>query len=281
MTSLTRRALAAFAVCLAGFAATGAIALLVPVARAHDTATLNAFMALGHTRAAPLADAFARLVDPLGFLLFAVVFVAVALLRGRPRVALMVPVMMLLAIASAELLKPLIGASHDPSWLTSHARLHDGSWPSGHVTAAMAVALGGVIAAPRSLRPAAAATGTVLAVGVSYSVLLLSWHLPSDVLGGLLLAAAWASAGVVLLSWADARWPARSGRRAITRGVRHPLVPAFAVIAVLGAAIALFIGRGQLAGASEVAPASFTVAAIAIAAVAGSLAAGLAFVLRR
>jgi hypothetical protein len=145
----------------------------------------------------------------------------------------------------------------------------------------MTVALCGVLVAPRSLRPLAAALGTVLTVGVSYSILLLQWHLPSDVLGGLLLAGTCVALGVAVLWSAEARWPARSGRRAISRGVGQPLAPAAIVTAALAGAIALFIERGQVAGAAAVAPASFTVAAIGIAALAGMFAATLAFVLRR
>jgi membrane-associated phospholipid phosphatase len=202
-------------------------------------------------------------------------------LRGRPRLALVVPLIMLAAVASAELLKPLIGATRGGDWLTAGSKVAAGSWPSGHATAAMTVALCGVLVAPRSLRPLAAALGTALTVGVSYSILLLHWHFPSDVLGGLLLAGTSVALGVALMWWADARWPARSGRRAISRGVRHPLTPAAIVTAVLACAIALFIDRGQVAGAAEVAPASFTAAAIGIAAIAGMFAATLAFVLRR
>lgn len=281
MVKRPKTALIAAAICLVGFAATGAIALWSPFAQAHDSATLNGFMALSHTRAAGYADAFARLVDPPGVIVFVIVIAAIALLRGRPRIALGVPLMIVAAVSSAELLKPLIAASRNVDWLTAGAKVHAGSWPSGHATAAMAVALGGVIVAPRALRPLAAALGTVLAVGVSYSVLLLSWHFPSDVLGGLLLAAIWTSATVAALWWADERWPARAGRRAVSRTFGASLAPAAAVVAILAAAIALFISRGELAGAAEVAPASFTTAAIGIAAVAGTIAAGLAFALRR
>jgi membrane-associated phospholipid phosphatase len=281
MTHRPRTALLAALAGAIGLGATGAIALLLPFAQAHDRATLEGFTALSHTRAAPLADTVGHLVDPSGYVLIGLVFVAIALLRGRPRLALVVPLIMLAAVASAELLKPLIGATRGGDWLTASSKVAAGSWPSGHATAAMTIALCGVLVAPRSLRPLAAALGTALTVGVSYSILLLHWHFPSDVLGGLLLAGTSVALGVALLWWADARWPARSGRRAISRGVRHPLTPAAIVTAVLACAIALFIDRGQVAGAAEVAPASFTAAAIGIAAIAGMFAATLAFVLRR
>jgi membrane-associated phospholipid phosphatase len=268
-----------------GLAATGAVALLSPYAQAHDSATLRGFTALSHTSAAPLANTVGHLVDPFGYVLVGIVFVAVALLRGRPRLALVVPLIMTLAVASAELLKPLVDATRSGDWLTASWKVTAGSWPSGHATAAMTVALCGVLVAPRAWRALTAVLGTALTVGVSYSVLLLHWHFPSDVLGGLLLAATSVALGVALLWWADARWPAHAGRRALSRrfsaGARHPVAPAAIAAVGLAGAIALFIDRGQVAGAAEVAPASFTAAAVAIAAIAGAFAATLAFALRR
>lgn len=282
MTRSPRKALFAALAGAIGLATTGAIALLSPYAQAHDRATLEGFTALSHTRAAPLANSIAHLVDPSRYVLVGLAFVAIALFRGRPRLALAVPLIMLVAVASAELLKPLIDATRGGGdWLTSGSKVGDGSWPSGHATAAMTVALCGVLVSPPSLRAFAVALGTTLTVGVSYSILLLHWHFPSDVLGGLLLAGTCVALGVAALWWADARWPAHSARRAISRGVRHPFAPAAIVIVALACAIALFIERAQVAGAAEVAPASFTAAAIAIAAIAGAFAAILAFALRR
>jgi hypothetical protein len=192
---------------------------------------------------------------------------------------------MLVSVGGAELLKPLIGAHRGGDWLAAAPNLSTGSWPSGHATAAMTVALCGVLVAPRAWRPLAAVLGTALTVGVSYSILVLHWHFPSDVLGGLLLAATSVALGVAALWWADARWPARTGRAAISRGVsvglRQALAPAALVAAVLVLAIALFIDRAEIAGAAAVAPESFSAVAIAIAAIAGAFAATLAFALRR
>src|SRR5258708_29953314 len=184
MTRSPRTALLAALAGAIGLATTGAIALLLPYAQAHDRATLQGFTALSHTRAAPLANTIGHLVDPSGYALIGLVFIVIALLRGRPRLALVVPLIMLLAVASAELLKPLIGASRGGDWLTAGAQVAAGSWPSGHATAAMTVALCGVLVSPSSLRPLAVALGTPLTVGVRYSVLLLQWDFPRRVLRG-------------------------------------------------------------------------------------------------
>jgi membrane-associated phospholipid phosphatase len=276
-----RWALLAAAACATGFAATGAVALLSPFARAHDVATASGFESLAGTRASSLANGVAHVIDPSQFVVIALLFAGVALLRGRPRVALIVPATMVAAVATAELLKPLLALPRGADWLTPAVTTHTASWPSGHTTAAMVIAMCGVVVAPRALRPLAAALGSALAIGVGYSVVMLGWHLPSDVLGGILLAATWSALAVALLWWADARWPARTGRAAVARGVRHSQVPALAVGLMLMTTVALFIARSHLAGASAVAPKSFTAAALIIAALAAAPAAALAFALRR
>ena len=64
-------------------------------------------------------------------------------------------------------------------------------FPSGHVTAVTSIAIAFVFVAPRDLWPLApcSARGAVCAVGCS--VMVLGWHFPSDVLGGILVASGW------------------------------------------------------------------------------------------
>jgi membrane-associated phospholipid phosphatase len=61
------------------------------------------------------------------------------------------------------------------------------AYPSGHATSAMSIALAAVLVAPARLRVAVAATAAAYVVGVSTFLVVLGWHFPSDVLGGLLL----------------------------------------------------------------------------------------------
>jgi membrane-associated phospholipid phosphatase len=72
------------------------------------------------------------------------------------------------------------------------------SWPSGHATAAAALALCLVVVAPSRLRLPAAIVAGAFALGVACSVLVLGWHLPSDAMGGFCVAAAWTLAAVAL-----------------------------------------------------------------------------------
>jgi membrane-associated phospholipid phosphatase len=89
------------------------------------------------------------------------------------------------------------------------------SWPSGHATAAMALALCAVLVAPRRLRPTVAALGAMFVAGVGLSLLILAWHLPSDVLGGYLVGMLWVALAVAGLRAADARSESRRLRRRV------------------------------------------------------------------
>lgn len=139
-----------------------------------------------HSRLEWVARHFVSPFDPDPYVYLAMVPVAVALLRGRPRVAFAVGAIILGANVTTELLKHVL-SEPAPSPL-----LPAPSWPSGHSTAAMSLALASVLAAPARLRPAAAALGASLAIAVGYSVMATGMHYPSDVIGGLLVSAIWA-----------------------------------------------------------------------------------------
>lgn len=112
-----------------------------------------------------------------------------------------VVVVLICATVTTELLKDLLPSSRslpgDPHPV--------GSWPSGHTTAAMSLALCAVLAAPRRLRPIVAVIGAAFAVAVGYSTLTLVWHYPSDVLGGFLVAGIWTLLAVAGLFQIEAR----------------------------------------------------------------------------
>ena len=104
------------------------------------------------------------------------------------------------------------------------------SWPSGHSTAAMTLALCAVLVAPPALRAATALLGGAFAVGVGYAVLVLGWHFPSDVLGGFLVAGLWTSLAVAVLHRVEAPEPAR---RPAWEPLGAPSAPGAAVVAAV------------------------------------------------
>ena len=196
------------------------MAELVPAAQVRDSAALHDFTLLSRPHVDMLARGLLHLLDPLPFTVGGVVLIAVALARGRPRVAFAVALVMALAPATSEALKPLLAHPH-ASVDTTH--ISQASWPSGHSTAALALALCAVLVAPARVRLAVAVLGGLFAVVVGVSLLILAWHLPSDVLGGYLVAALWTALALAGLRTVDRRWPsARSLRRSggVWLGVR-------------------------------------------------------------
>jgi membrane-associated phospholipid phosphatase len=204
-------ALRAAAACLVGMAATWMLAELVPAVHLRDAVLLNDFTKLSRPAVDGPARDLLHLLDPLLYTVWALLLVGAALLRGRPRVALAIAVVAPAAPGVAEVLKPLLAHPHDSvGWQWVGAA----SWPSGHATAAMTLVLCALLVAPHRLRPLVAALGCAFAVAVGCSLLILAWHMPSDVLGGYLLAALCVSLAVAAMG---AAWdePRRGvGRRA-------------------------------------------------------------------
>ena len=223
------------------------VAIHLAVGQHADQAILKGFLDLGGPRVNSLATFMARLCDPSPWIYFAAVPILVALGRRRPRVALAVAVILIGANASTQLLKPLLAAPRAQSLLGNLGHVSAASWPSGHATAAMSLALAAVLAAPARWRGLMAAIGAAFAVAVSYSFLTLGWHYPSDVLGGFAIAGAWALGAVGVLFALEARRsalppelqaaPARqatpSGPAPVTSSLRRTLRPA--VLALAGA----------------------------------------------
>jgi membrane-associated phospholipid phosphatase len=178
-----------------------------------DASVLSGFTDIRRPSVDRIASLVANVCDVKPFVCLAAVVVLVAVIRRRARVAVAAGAILLLASETTEILKPLLGRSHPvPVAVAGLPAFHGASWPSGHATAAMSLALCSVLVALSRWRPYVAAAGAAFAVAVSFSFLTLYWHYPSDVLGGFLVAATWTLAGVAALWWADARWPPRAPR---------------------------------------------------------------------
>jgi membrane-associated phospholipid phosphatase len=237
-------ALAAFA----GLAATGVAAHVLPAARAGDADGLAGFSALeDRSWLAALAERIAHLADPPQYALIGGTLVLLALARRRPRTALAVAVLLVATGLTTRGLKPLVDS---PRYgLSGEREIFASSWPSGHATAAMTLALCAVLAAPAVLRPLVAVAGAAFAAAVSYAILVLAWHLPSDVIGGFLVAAGWTLLGVAALTAAEARWPvARPARRPVSPlAWRAAQVLSAAALAAAAAAAVTLAARTQFA----------------------------------
>ena len=273
-------ALAAAFACLGGLVVTWGLTFGSGRVRWLDAAALQGFVGLDRPATRGPAEVVAALGDPLPYVLLGAALVALALARGRPRVALAVPVVLAGSALTTEILKPLLA---DPRvcHCVADARVAVASWPSGHAAAAMALALCTVLVAPPRWRPTTAVLGAGVAVAVSYALLTLGWHYPSDVIGGYLVAAMWMTAAVAALWAAGERWPARSGREAAARwGGALATAGVGTLGALLGvAAVALARPDGAVRYAAD--HTTFLVAAAVIAAAAAATAAGFAAALRR
>jgi membrane-associated phospholipid phosphatase len=227
-----------------------------------------------------VANFIAHLCDPKPYVFLAIVPVLVALARRRPRLALVLGAIILGANVTAQLVKPLL-AEPRPISVAVGATPSPASWPSGHATAAMVLALTAVLAAPPRMRPFVAALGAAFAVAVSYSFLALGWHYPSDVFGGFLLAATWTLLGIAALYASDARSPrlVTAPQRPRIREALGP--PATALLGAMVLAVVVAIARPHPVVSYARAHAAFMVGAAAIGVVALVLATGVMLALRR
>jgi membrane-associated phospholipid phosphatase len=200
-------ALGVAGLCVVALALVWVIAELVPAAQLKDAVALHDFTLLSRPGVDGPARFLLHLLDPLPFILWGTALVTVAFARERPRVALAVVAVMGLAPLTSETLKPLLAHPH-----VQIGVVHIGaaSWPSGHSTAAVALLLAALLVAPPRLRALVAGIGVVFVAAVSCALLILAWHMPSDVLGGYLVAAFWTALAVAALRGADQRWPPRT-----------------------------------------------------------------------
>ena len=282
MTRRPRIALLGALACLVALVAVWAVAYLAPFGRWLDDATLMGFVDLHSRGIDRLATGIVRLADPQPFLVAGAALVGVALARGRPRAAAVVPIILVGANVTTQLLKPALAHPRTTS-LLADTHVQAASWPSGHSTGAMSLALCAVLVSSPRLRPLVAALGGTFAVAVGYSTLVLAWHLPSDVLAAFLVATLWTTLGIAALWAAAARWPERAGRgREAAMRVGEAITPS-AVIAVTATACAgaLALARPHATLDYAQAHTAFVVGAVSIAVLGATLAAALAVALRR
>jgi len=217
-----------------------------------DNEGLAGFVSANHGWVRPISWRLTEFGDPPQVAAITLALAALALVRGRPRVAVTVIGLVAATSISSQILKALLAHPRFPpifDYPVGPAAL-----PSGHATAAMSLALAGVLAAPRRARPFAAVVGSLLALAVGAAVVGVGWHFPSDVIGGYLLATGWALGLTAGLYEVDRRFPARErwSSSAIARasdriatGGLALLAAAAAVAAVLGTAALAFADAGS------------------------------------
>jgi membrane-associated phospholipid phosphatase len=274
---VTRRATVPLLVALAcalGVLLVGALALDVPFVHARDAAALHGFIALDRPETHALLERVVMTMDPGPYALLGLVLVAVALATGRHARAATVVVLMLGTGATTQVLKQVIPSERFDLFL-GFDQVGPHAYPSGHSTAAMTLALCAVLVAPPAVRAIVAALAGLGAAAVGYGLVILSFHYPSDVLGGYLVAGAWTAAALTVLRTIEARRPAEQRRAGPGPLVLLGLAAAPAV-ALGAAALAALALRGEEVTVFAVERPTLVAFALAIAALSGVLSAGLA-----
>jgi membrane-associated phospholipid phosphatase len=246
-----------------------------------DRGVQSGFIGLDDTRAADLAERVAHLVDPRPFALMAAALVTVALFRRRPRLALAAGVILGGANITTQVIKRVTVDSRAYDVASWQGGMGQELWPSGHTTAVMTLVLCLVLVSPHRLRPLAAALGALFVVAVVYSILLLAWHLPSDVIGGFLVATGWTLAAVAVLQAAEEHWPTRARRERPLELVAVLRPAALVAVASAATVVAVAISRPDGAMAHAIAHSAFVLGAPLIGAAALALSTGVAVAMRR
>ena len=153
------------------------------------------------------AELTTRLAEPRVFLLLVACVLAVPLLRRRWWVAAAVAVLLVGANLTTQLLQALTFGDRQ---VLLQPRAY---WPSGHTTAAVSLALGLAIGAPRILRWPVALLAVAVSLAMGWAVVALSTHLPSDVAGAFFVCGIWASLVVAGLLWRSDRLRAAGAGR--------------------------------------------------------------------
>jgi membrane-associated phospholipid phosphatase len=242
--------------CVVAFAALLALAYYVDPTARLDAAALNGFVSAGTPWIINIAAPLAHLCNPFPYAIVAAAVIAIALKTRGLRVAAAVGLLLAGANVSSQVLKPLLAHHRELYYGEFHLNnINDAAFPSGHATAAMALSLAVLMIVPRAYRPVTAALGALFTVGVSFSILVLAWHFPSDVVGGYLAATAWGLIALAALRYVNERWPQRGTvREAARNAIAAPTPAAIARATLVAAALATLFAASradQIAGFAD------------------------------
>jgi len=112
----------------------------------------------------------------------------------------------------------------------------------------MAISLAILMIVPPAFRLLTAAIGAAFTIAVSFSLVGLGWHFPSDVVCGFLAATTWALAVQAGLTYANERWPEKGTMRTKARQAINPPRPAtiaVTLLALAGVAIGVALSRAE------------------------------------
>jgi membrane-associated phospholipid phosphatase len=149
------------------------------------------------------------------------VLIGIALLRKRFHLAVATGVMILGANVTTQVLKRIVLERPD---LDAGADILINSYPSGHSTVAMTVAVALVLVVPSRFRWLAAVLGTAYGAATGVAVVSAGWHRPSDAVGAWFVVGAWTALVLAIF--------ALRGRAPVMRPMRTSIAVVLGVFAV-------------------------------------------------
>jgi membrane-associated phospholipid phosphatase len=178
----------------------------------HVMVRLSRETGLGHA----LAAALVNLGDLASLLILLAAVCALGWKLGRRREVLAAVVVVAGANLTTQLLKVTLEHARSKAFEHGVGLPWANSFPSGHTTAVASIAVVVLLVVPARHRLAALLAGATLTAAVGFSVVILAWHYPSDVLGGLLVVGAWGFAALAYLRFRTDR------DRAVSTETRRP-----------------------------------------------------------
>lgn len=165
----------------------------------HADATLLHRLMLEHEGSSwNVARVFAGLAEPVPLLIFIAAICGLGLRWGRRREVVAALAVVVGANLTTQVLKHLLNHHRESPLLDIYQPFHD-AYPSGHTTAAVALAVALFLVVPPARRALALVLGVGFSAVIGLAVLLLEWHYPSDVVAGTLVSLGWGFAAVAAL----------------------------------------------------------------------------------
>jgi membrane-associated phospholipid phosphatase len=189
--------------CAASLATIFVIAYCVPAGKSADADIVSTLTRLAGSWIGSLASVVGHsAVVLIPLTLCAIIGWGIS--AGRRREAIAAGLLVVVAMAGAEILKL---ALNQPRLRTALGLQEAGAhhFPSGHATASTALAFAALLVVRPPRRGFVLIAGGAYAASVCLSILILGWHLPSDVVGGVLVASLCFCGAVAVLRSLDRR----------------------------------------------------------------------------
>lgn len=169
-----------------------------------DAVALHGFTTLDTPSVDRLATPVALSMNLEPMLMVLGVLCVLGLAAGRGRHVLLAFAAVAAANVTTQVLKVVLAHERfDP--VLGLDQVDAAALPSGHATAAMSIAVAAILIAPRAWRPVVAALSGGYVAAVCFSILVLGWHFPSDVLAGMLVATGFGCLALAVLRSSDVR----------------------------------------------------------------------------